>query len=234
MSFRALKPSREATRLLPHPHAQSSWRLVALALLTGALLASACGSGDEPKDFAEFADQIAAAAAAGDVAFFTDRIEGRPYTCSATEVALSKGPEAPERPICLDVGYTFNSVYIQNYPGSTTPTTVDVLAEDLERYFADAVNDAEDEYGPGAVRLYATGVSVQPPAQGRNVRSAILTAIHEQATGEQRTARGLDFAYQEGRWVIVGETASSFPLAAELLNAATAAPLYKDWARYQQ
>lgn len=243
MSSRAFRPGRgvglqpDENGILQGQRRCDAWWGPVAALLLGAVslaatLLVACGGGDEPKDFAQFADQIAAAAREGDVDFFLERIEGTPYTCSATEVAQSRGPDAPERPICLRTGFTFNSVYIQNYPGATQTTTPDVLADDLRAYFKDAVKSASDEYGPGAVRLYATGACIQPPCSGRQVRSAILTAIHEQVFGEQRTVRGLDFEYVDGRWVLTGASAASFPTAAEYLNASTAAPLYNDWTRY--
>lgn len=209
--------------------------LIAFCVAAGtALFAVACGGDNgEPEDFAKFADKIAKAAEDGDVAFFADRVVSTPYTCSQEEVDISTGPDAPPEPICLEAGYTFNSVYIQDYPGSTQTTLVRVLKQDFQKFFKDALPAQSDQYGPGTVRLYATGASIQPPATGRDVHSAILAEIQQTPVGViGRTVRGIDFEYVAGRWVIPGETASTFPTAAELLEASTAAPLYANWTRY--
>ncbi|MGB2694807.1 MAG: hypothetical protein WBD55_06415 [Dehalococcoidia bacterium] len=210
--------------------------LIAFCAAAGAaLFAVACGGGEkgEPEDFAKFADTIATAVAAGDVAFFADRIASTPYTCSQEEVDISTGPDAPGQPICTEVGYTFNSVYIQDYPGETQTTLVRVLKQDFQKFFKDALPKQSDQYGPGSVRLYATGASLQPPATGRDVHSAILAEIQHTPVGViGRTVRGIDFEYVAGRWVIVGESASTFPTAAEFLEPSSAAPLYANWARY--
>lgn len=199
------------------------------------LMAAACGGGgdrSEPEEFSEFVDRIAAATEQGDVAFFTERVRGTPYTCSAAEVEISTGPDAPPAPICTEVGLTFDSVYIQDYPGATQTKLERNLTEDIQNYFADALGDREDQYGPGAVRLYATGISVQPPATGRAVHTAILTGIHDSIAGEGRTVRAVDFEYVDGQWLVRGETAGSFPTAVDLLEPSTAAPLYDGWTPY--
>ena len=207
--------------------------LIALALGLALLGAAACGGGGpEPEDFAEFADQIARAVERGDTAFFTDRIEGVTHTCTEEEVAVSTGPDAPSEAICLEVGFQFESIYIQSYPGAGQIKTPENLIRDIEQYFQDDLSDEEDSYGSGTVQLYATAI---PSSFGEEsgVHSAILTAIHKldvNVTG--RTARGIDFEYVNGRWVIRGELGAGPPLAIDLLEPSIAILVYTGWTAY--
>ena len=196
---------------------------------------SACNSGDDsdPEDFAAFAAKVAQAVDDGDVDFFADRVEGTPHTCTADEVAESTGANAPDKPICLQEGLVFDEVYIFNYGAPANHTTVDDLINDLQLYFDDAIPQQEDAYGPGAVRLYATARPGEPTADGAEAHTAILTALHNRNSIVGRTVRGIDFAFVDGRWVIPGETAASFPTAVDLLEPSSAVILYQDWAKYE-
>jgi hypothetical protein len=211
-------------------------RWLALAALAVALVValSACSSDDsDPVDFAEFAGKIAKAAEDGNVDFFAKRIEGTPHTCTADEVAESTGPNAPEHPICTQEGLVFDEVYIINYGAPPNNTTVDDLTNELTLYFNGAVEQQQDTYAPGAVRLYATARPGEAPADGSEVHTAILTALHEQNGIVGRTVRGIDFKYVDGRWLIPGETAASFPTAVDLIEPSSAVILYQDWQKYE-
>ncbi len=199
-----------------------------LVVLSG--LAAACGGGSgESEDFNAFAKKVADAAERGDVAFFADRVQGTPHTCTEDEVAQSMGPDAPTNPICLEAGFEFDQVYITNYGAPGNVTTVDDLVNDLQLFFQGAVAAQEDGYGPGAVRLYATA----RPNDSEDAHTAVLTALLEAGGVTGRAMRGIDFRLVDGRWVIPGETAASFPTAVDLLEPSTATLLYQDWSRYE-
>lgn len=205
--------------------------LVALALLAAAACES--DSGDS-EDFARFADKIARAAEARDVGFFADRIEGYVYTCTEEEVEISTGPDAPEEPICLEVGLQFEAIPISNYGTSGVVSTPEVLINDIEGFFEDALPEEEDEYGSGAVRLFATAIPSRPgQVEGEsNLRTAILTAVQLFQLRPVRIARGIDFEFVDDRWVIRSETTAGFPIAIELLSATSAVTLYDEWTAY--
>jgi hypothetical protein len=77
----------------------------------------------------------------------------------------------------------------------------------IEDYFASALPGETDDYGTGAVRLYAIGTT-RSSEPSRRFKAAILTAITPVGEGAAskpaRTARGIDFQYVDGRWVIIG------------------------------
>ena len=208
-----------------------------LALLTIALAlvgVAACGGGDgrDPEDFATFADQIARAAEQGDTAFFTERVLGETHICTEEEVAISTGPDAPPQPICLEVGFEFDAVVITGYPVTDNIRTPEVLARDIERLFGDALLNEEDQYGPGAVRLYATATPSRSAGPGAGLDTAILTAIHDFSGLPRRAARGLNFEYIDGRWMIRSEMAADFQLAVEMLEPSIAVLVYEEWTAY--
>ncbi len=202
-------------------------RLLVLAIVAAAILgAAACGGGDdngpEPEIFAEFADDVARAAEDGDVAFFIDRVQGSPRTC--TEELVSSG-------MCTEVGAEFQEVLITNFGVSDQVVPAQQLITDLEAFFEKAEADKEDGYGPGSVRLYATGrrplfEDVEP------LHTAILSAILTSGNVNGRFARGVDFEYLDGRWVIGSETTANPPIAVELLEEQSAGLMYEDWTAY--
>ena len=208
-----------------------------LALLTVALAlvgVAACGGGDgrDPQDFATFADQIARAAEQGDTAFFTERVLGETHICTEEEVAISTGPDAPPEPICLEVGFEFEAVVITGYPVTDNIRTPEVLARDIERLFGNALIDEEDQYGPGAVRLYATAIPIRSPEPGASLHTAIITAIHDFSGLPRRAVRGLNFEYIDERWMIRSEMTADFQLAVEMLEPSIAVLVYEEWTAY--
>ncbi|MEX1255033.1 MAG: hypothetical protein WEE64_11910 [Dehalococcoidia bacterium] len=212
----------------------SRWLVLAglgIVLMVGL---SACSSDDgDPEDFAEFAAKVAQAAEDGDVDFFAGRVAGTPHTCTADEVAESTGPDAPADPICLEEGFEFNQVYIVNYGAPGNTTTEDDLINEIGLFFQGALPDEVDDYGPGSVRLYATARPAESPTDGGDVHTALITAVHNRENVVGRAVRGIDFQLVDGRWVIPGETAASFPTAVDLIEPSSAVILYQDWVKYE-
>lgn len=188
--------------------------------------------GADPEDFAEFADLIADAVTQQDTAFFADRVQGRPYTCSEVDFAAEGLGPPTEHGLCQEVGQQVEVAEFSYWHSEGLLMRPEALAEQIDKYFASALPGENDGYGTGAVRLYAMGETRSTDPE-RAYKAAILTAITprgEGAAGETaRTARGVHFDYVEGRWVIRGMRVAEV-LAEELLSADTAA--YDGWQRY--
>lgn len=210
------------------------WLVLSAAALA-ALVALACGGdeGGEPTEFAKFADRIARAVEERDVAFFTQRVRGQPHTCTREEVEANQGPNPPPRPLCLEVGFQFEQVYISTYAAQGSFTSKESLIADLDSFFQQALANEEDQYGPGAVRLYATAVPEEAGGPSPSRHTALLTAILEVNGQRGRHVRGIDFTYKDGRWIIPGETVAGFPVAVELLEPSSADLIYEGWRRYE-
>ena len=228
------------------------WRylLVISALATGSLLLAACGGEEEeeplpltptpapgtpasatdPEDFGEFADLVGRAVAEQDTAFFADRVKGRAYTCTESDV----GSEAwgIEQDLCQEVGQRVDVVEHGYWRSEGLLRRPESMATAIADYFASALPAEGDGYGSGAVQLYATGIT-RSSEPGRGYNAAVLTAItpvgEEPASKPARTARGVNFEYVDGRWVITGMLWADV-LAEELLSAETAP--YDGWKRY--
>jgi len=224
---------------------------VVLAVVAGSLLLAACGGegeeeepvpgtptatprtptgGTDPEDFAEFADSAARAAAEQDAAFFAGRVRGRTYTCSEADID-GEGLGGVEQGLCQEVGQQLEVVELWYWRSEGVLSQPESLERAIESYFASALPEESDEYGTGAVQLYAIAES-QSSDPERPFKVAILTAMtpREGAASEPvRTARGILFNYVEGRWVIRGMLTADV-LAEELLSPETA-PL-SEWERY--
>ena len=186
--------------------------------------------GADPEDFAELADLVARAVEEQDTAFFADRVKGRAYTCTETDI----GSEAwgIEQGLCQEVGQRVDVVEHGYWRSEGLLQRLDSMVTAIAGYFASALPGESDGYGTGAVQLYAIGTTPSPEP-GRTYNAAILTGITPVGEGSAskpfRTARGVNFQYVDGRWVITGMLWADV-LAEELLSAETAP--YNDWTRY--
>jgi len=188
--------------------------------------------GLDPEDFAEFADLVARAVEEQDTAFFADRVEGKTYTC--TEMDVPGEGWGIEQGICQEVGQEVEVVENRFWRSEGLLVRPEAIGEQMGKYFSNALPEEDDEYGAGAVRLYAIGTSrPSDAAPARTYKVAILTAItplgEDPASEPVRTVRGILFQHAEGRWVIRGMDFATV-LAEELLSPETAP--FADWQRY--
>jgi len=187
-------------------------------------------AGADPQDFAEFSDLVARAVVEQDTAFFADRVKGRAYTCTQSDI----GSEAwgIEQGLCQEVGQQVDVVEHGFWRSEGLLKRPESMVTAIADYFASALPAESDGYGTGAVQLYATGTT-RSSEPSRTYNAAILTAVTPVGEGPAkkpvRTARGINFEYVEGRWVIVGMLWADV-LAEELLSAETAP--YDDWKGY--
>lgn len=197
-------------------------------------VAAACqsDSGDS-QDFVQFADQIARAVEDGDIAFFAERVEGNTHVCTAEEVEGSTGPDAPRGAICVEVGQEFEGIPISNFGTLGNVHTPEVFIQDIEGFFDAALSEAEDGYGVGGVRLFATAIPLRPGTDEElGLRTAILTSLQDFEGREARYVRAIDFELVGDRWVIRSELTGSFPLAVDLLSAGSSVAVYANWTAY--
>jgi hypothetical protein len=220
--------------------------LVISALAAGSLLLAACGGEEEeplpptstptpgtptaaadPQDFAEFADLVARAVAAQDTSFFAARVKGRTYTCTQADVPGEGW--GIEQGICQEVGQQVDVVEHWFWHSEGLLRRPETMVTAIEDYFATALPGETDDYGTGAVRLYAIGTT-RSSEPSQRFKAAILTAITPVGEGAAskpvRTARGIDFQYVDGRWVIIGMLWASV-LPEEVLDPKTTP--YDEW-----
>lgn len=186
--------------------------------------------GADPEDFAKFAVDIARAVEEQDTAFFAARVKGRTYTCAESDFTEEGLGRTVAQGICEEVGQQVQVVGHSYWHSEGLSVRPEATVTAIEDYFTSALPGEEDDYGPGAVRLYAIGTTPSPdPA--RTYEAAILTAIIPlgEARDPARTVRGIHFEYADGRWVIRSMRFANV-LAEELLSPDTAP--YDGWERY--
>jgi len=185
-------------------------------------------AGADREDFAGFADLVAGAVEEQDTSFFTDRVKGRTYTC--TEVDVPGEGWGIEQGLCQEVGQQVEVVDHWFWRSEGLLVRPEAIGREIDKYFSKALPEEDDDYGTGAVRLYATG-ETRSTDPGRIYKVAILTAITPDGPASEpvRTVRGILFQYVEGRWVIRGMEFATV-LAEELLSPETAP--FAEWERY--
>jgi len=164
------------------------------------------------------------------MSFFAQRVEGRTYTCTQSDIGVEAW--GIEQGLCQEVGQQVDVVEFGYWRSEGVLSRPESMATAIEDYFASALPEESDDYGTGAVQLYAIGTT-RSSEPSLTYRAAILTAITPVGEGAAskpvRTARGINFRYVDGRWVITGMLWADV-LAEELLSAETAP--YSDWTRY--
>jgi hypothetical protein len=187
-------------------------------------------AGADPEDFGEFADLVAQAAEVQDTAFFAGRVEGRSYTCSEADFAQEGLGPASEPGLCQEIGQQVEAVEHWYWRSEGLLMRPSSLVTAIEDYFSKALPEEEDDYGPGAVRLYAIGKTRSADPE-RTYKAAILTAITPDGAASEpvRTVRAILLQYVESRWVIRGMEFATVG-AEEFLSPETAP--FDEWERY--
>jgi hypothetical protein len=111
-------------------------------------------------------------------------------------------------------------------------TSPDEFADDLGVWFAKILPESEDDYGHGAVALYA--LAHQPAGGGgEEAYQAIITAIVTSDADSLREARSLSFRFVDGRWRLTGEIEANLPQTAEAFLSGECDYCYDRWARWE-
>jgi len=189
------------------------------------------GDVGDMEGFRAFAPQIEQAIVTGDAQFFLDRAVLEELTCVGDEPV---GP-CSGRPAGTVSGIP-GGVWQGDVGGIFTPEEYE---QALQRYFDGALADQSDDYGPGALALFALA---RGERDGEEVFYAITTSIVDAypSTGAPvgppgtllREAHAFRFRFESGRWLFTGETATAAePAAADWLSG-QCADCYADWERW--
>ncbi len=230
-------------------------RIFTLLLIPGILaLAVACGDddgGDQPvptstvdapaatstpvpdgeaggaDGFRQFIPVFQEALDEGDASFLRDRALTEAVVCTADDVA----PAGPGGPSCEFEGQEFDGFTATSWRGEGAVIPVEDAFSEFDTMLATALPDDGDEYGDGAMQVYALNI-------GDAAFDAIVTAIIERPSdaggeGPLRVAYGTNWVFEGERWVVT-RTLTAFVLGEELLEPAEVVqPLYPDWERYE-
>jgi len=175
--------------------------------------------------FRAFAAQIAAAVATGDGAFFAERGLEDEMTCDGSE---ELGPCAGQP----------GGTVLRGIPGAAAQSDAFGLfspadyADLLADWFAAANPSLSDEYGSGAVTLYALAHRPASPG-GEEAYQAIVTGIFTSGPSTLRQARILSFQFLDGSWRLTRELFATVPQTADAYLSGACAECYDDWERWE-
>ena len=174
--------------------------------------------------FRAFAALIDAALAEGDASFFSDRGEEMEVTCQGDEqlgFCMGQPPGTIFRGI---PGTAWQSDAFALFP-------TDDYESLLEDWFAEAMLDQSDEFGDGAVKLFALAQLGGGDGEFLAITTAILNT--GPATEVQRQARMLRFAFEEGAWKLRGEILGAVSFTAEPWLSGNCTDCYDQWERWE-
>ena len=174
--------------------------------------------------FRAFAAQVDAALAEGDASFFSDRGEEMEVTCQGDEqlgFCMGQPPGTIFRGI---PGTAWQSDAFALFP-------TDDYESLLEDWFAEAMLDQSDEFGDGAVKLFALAQFGGEDGEFLAITTAILNT--GPATEVQRQARMLRFAFEEGAWKLRGEILGAVSFTAEPWLSGNCTDCYDQWERWE-
>ena len=227
---RVIKKSlpRQATADRPKEGAllKRLWVLVILAI-TSVGLAAACG-GDEQDGFSptanggtaaelpgndgfrQFVPVLQGALDRGDVSFLADRMKTIDVVCGPEDV-----PTALGGPQCEFVGQAYAGFATATWRSEGGVGPVSNTIPQLQEVFATVQPSASDQFGDGAVRVYALN-------QADDRQDAIIAAMIERpsnfaGSGALRVALGTSWSFEEGRWMLAN-ILSAYVLAEDSLD----------------
>jgi hypothetical protein len=174
--------------------------------------------------FEAFLRQAEAAIAAGNFAFFANRIETAEVTCRPgvdLPACRNQGAGTVVRVFEVRTALAGSSVALPEYEAN------------LIAWFAAARPDQSDAFGPGAPVIYATAQT--PPAGGENARHAIVSAIVNQPNGQpRRVAKVFTWRFLNNRRLVYETTldSNSPPAALSDWLTGSCAQCYTGWERW--
>lgn len=182
----------------------------------------------EPAAFDAFAAQIEAAVVNGDAQFFLDRAVMEEVSCTGEE-ELGPCSGRPAGTLSGIRGGVWQS-------DASAIFTAEEYQQALQRYFDGALREQTDEYGSGALALFALA-----RGDSDEVFYAITTSIVDTypSTGAPigmllREAHAFRFRFESGRWSFMGEIATAAePAAADWLSGDCATCGYEHWERWE-
>ena len=175
--------------------------------------------------FRAFAPLIDAALADGDGAFFADRGVMQEVTCTGDEFV---GPcqDQPAGTVLTGIpGGVAQSDAIFYYPP-------DKFAFFISQWLISDIPAAEDEYGSGALTLYA--LAYHPAAEGsEEAYQAIVTGMFSSGPDALRQALVLSFRFVDGSWRLTGQLQASIPQTADPYLSGNCTDCYDQWERWE-
>lgn len=178
-------------------------RSIALLLLSAGLLLAAACDGEDGRDeaempgdegFREFVPLLQQALDAGDMAFLTDRAQTVPYVCTEEDFSGLGNPH------CESEGQSYDGFTVGYWRSEGVTAPVASALSPFDTVFSSVQPAANDEFGDGAVRVYALNV-------GDDDHDAIVTAIIERpefaGSGPPiRATIGTSWSFAEARWTL--------------------------------
>jgi hypothetical protein len=180
---------------------------------------------DGEDGFSIFAARVDAALASSDGEFFGDRGLEQDVTCTGEELVG----------ICMDQppGTVFRGIPRGIFQTDAFAlSSPDDYADDLVEWFSGARPELEDDYGSGAVALYATAYKSAGDG-GEEAYQTIITAIVTSGPDSIRQARSLAFRFLDGRWRLTGEIEANLPQTAEPWLSGGCDYCYDRWERWE-
>ena len=175
--------------------------------------------------FRAFAPLIDAALADGDGAFFAGRGLEEELTCQGDE-QLGPCVDQPAGTVLTGIpGGVAQSDAIFYYPP-------DQFAFFISQWFRSDIPAAEDEYGSGALTLYA--LAYHPAAEGsEEAYQAIVTGMFSSGPDALRQALVLSFRFVDGSWRLTGQLQASIPQTADPYLSGDCTDCYDQWERWE-
>ena len=186
------------------------------------------GETGDMEGFRAFAVQIDAAVKDKNVQFFSGRARFEQVTCppnAAPELAAcANEPPGTLVQVLSDISYPFEGAGVSRAQ----------FESDLEQWFAGARPDMSDQYGSGALALYALANSPAPGISGEGAH-AIISGIVDwpYSGGPERDALFLTWQFLDGRWQLTSYGSAHPPEYIADWLAGQCAKCYDHWERWE-
>lgn len=184
------------------------------------------GEADGADGFRQFIPAFQEGLDGGDGSFLRDRALTEAVVCTADDVA----PSGIGGPACEFEGQEFDGFQVGFWRSEGATVPVEGAFSEFDTMFFTTLPGETDEFGDGAVRVYALNVG--------DSFNAIVTAIIERPSdfggeGPLRVAVGTSWQFEGDGWM-VDSTLTAFVLGEEFLVPGDEdSPPYPNWERYE-